>query len=565
MPHQQASHQSRLRATPVVLIACTLLIALAIINPFREMLARDDAWAYALMVRYTLETGKYRIHPFTVVNLPVQIYIAVALSKLFGYSLILLRCITLVFLFLALGCFYLVLRELGHSRQMAECMTLAFLACPLVLILSLAFMTDIQFLGWVLLAILLYLRGIRQQSVRAMFLGSLAAACAIGTRQFGVALVLGLAACWAFAPRERRPSFRLIASAAIIPLFAGIIQIYVGLKYPDLTQQASIIQMHAFYRSSMLAVAEEYFWRCCIVLQYVGIGLLPLVPFIFTLRRSSLRERVGRLPMWAIGLLVCAAICFALSLSSFHSARPPARHRGFWSPLELQWVLPINLSPLTLVMRFLDISGIIGAGALAMLFARKLKLLVRSRTVSPETLLLLGTTLGFLMMYLSFNQLNDTYIVDLLPFVLLLVADALRRAPSSTRLLRASEVISVTLIVALAFWLRGEYARDEAGWKSAEVLYHSGVQPTDIYAPLQWSMYHGTYDEWVASGSNLGFDGWWDQRLQQKRYRIWNEPAPVAPSGWKLLATRSYRNFLFERRFVLTLERDATLDSPSGI
>jgi len=520
------------------------------------MLAQDDAWAYALMAKYTLATGKYHIHPFTVVNLPVQIYIAVALSKLFGYSLILLRCITLAFLFLSLGCFYLILRESGHDRRLAELMTLVFLACPLVLILSLAFMTDIQFLGWSLLALLLYLRGIRQQSVRLMFFGSLAAACAIGTRQFGVVLLLGLAACWCFSPRARRPSLRLIASAGIIPLLAGMAQIYMGSRHPDGTQNAVMVEMHAFYASPIFAIAKELFWRSCIIFQYVGIGLLPLAPFVFGLRSSSLKKRFGGLPMWAIGLLTCAAICFALSLGSFRSARPPARHSGLWTPLGLYWALPVNLPPIPLVAWFFDISGIIGAGAMAILFAGELKSVARSRTLSPETLLLLGTVLGFVTMDILFSRLNDTYIIDLLPFVLLLIADVLRHHPSTARLLRASAVTSVVLIITLAFWLRAEYAREEAGWKSAEVLNQSGVQPIDIYGPLQWSMYHGTFDEWVGSGTKLGFDDWWDQRREQKQYRIWNEPVAVAPAGWKLLAARSYRNFVFKRRFVLTLERD---------
>ena len=559
---QQSDRQSAFgKAIPIALVALVLLLGLAIINPFREMLAHDDSWTYALMARYTLATGKYHLHRYTVVNLPVQIYLAAGLSKLFGFSFILLRCMTLVFLFLALGCFYLILRELGHSRELAGCITLVFLASPLVLILSLAFMTDIPFLGWVLLALLLYLRALRQQSARLAFLGSIAAACAIGTRQFGIVLLIGLAACWALSARGRRPTLRLIASAGIIPLLAGIVQIYVGLKYPNPTQQASIIRMHAFYRSGILAVTHEYFWRCCVILQYVGIGLLPLAPFLFALRRSSLKERFGRVPIWVIGLFACAVVCFALSLSSFHTARSPAKHHGLWTPLELDWVLPVNFSPLPLVMRLLDTSGIIGAATLVILFARELKLVAHSRGLSTEALLLFGTGLGFLVMYLSFNQLNDTYTVDLFPFALLIVADILRRSPPIARLFRASAVLSITLIIALAFWLRAEYAGQEAGWKSAETLYRSGVQPVDIFAPIQWSMYNGTYDEWIASGSKLGFDDWWDERMLQKRYRIWNEAAPVAPTGWKLLAVRSYRNALFQRRYVLTLERDVSSGS----
>lgn len=546
------------RATPILLVTGVLLLALVIINPFREMLAPDDGWAYARMVQYALATGRYQIHPFTVVNLPVQIFLAAGLAKIFGYSLILLRCITLAFLVLALVSFYLLLREFGHTRQLAAFVTLVLLASPLVLILSLAFMTDIQFLGWLLLALLLYVRGIKRDSAWQMFLGSLAAGCAIGTRQFGMALVGGLMTAWILSTPAVRPRLRLIVAGGLIPLLAAMGQVYVGIKHPDFTQVNSLAGMHSFYQSPLLVILEEFFWRISILFQYIGMAALPLLPCVFLIPRSFWRQRVGRVPIWTYALLACAAIAFALSLSS-HTARPAAQHRGLWEPLELQWVLSTYFAQSRVVMRFLDLFGIAGGGALIALLVYKLSELrsVQSLcSLPPQTRLILGAALSLLILHLPFGQLNDTYVVGFLPFVLLLIADILRSLPTHLPVLRISTAFVVSLVLAFALWLRGQYAQQQAGWDAAESLYHAGVPPDEIWGQFQWATYYGAFEEWMAEGHPVQFDDWIADRWQRAPYRVWNNSSPAAPPGWHLLAVHSYRNVVFKTRYVLTLQRD---------
>lgn len=137
-------------------------------------------------------------------------------------------------------------------------------------------MSDIPFVAWMLLALLLYVRGIRRNSASVMFLGSLAACCAIGTRQFGVAMVGGLVAVCLFS--RTRPRTRLMLAALAIPLLAGIAQVYVGIKYPNPTQAGCMVLMHQFYKSPLHIILEEYFWRCSMIVQYLEIALLPLLP-----------------------------------------------------------------------------------------------------------------------------------------------------------------------------------------------------------------------------------------------------------------------------------------------
>src|SRR5207248_2245477 len=80
----------------------------------------------------------------------------------------------------------------------------------LVLMLTFSFMSVIQFLGWLLLSLCLYVRGMRNKSARDMFLGSLVSACAIGTRQFGIVIIVGVVFSWLVSMRESRLPIRFI-------------------------------------------------------------------------------------------------------------------------------------------------------------------------------------------------------------------------------------------------------------------------------------------------------------------------------------------------------------------
>jgi hypothetical protein len=134
------------------LLLALILFSVLVINPLREIVTMDDSWAYARMVQHLLATGRYQLDAWAAANMPVQIYLAAGLSKVFGYSLSLLRCSTLALLIVGLFSFYALLRDLSCTRGVATAFSLALLASPLVLMLAFTFMSDVQFLGWMLLA-----------------------------------------------------------------------------------------------------------------------------------------------------------------------------------------------------------------------------------------------------------------------------------------------------------------------------------------------------------------------------------------------------------------------------
>ena len=533
-------------------------MALAIVNPFREMLAQDDAWIYARMVQHLLATGHYQLDPATAANMPVQIYLAAGLAKVFGYSLVLLRFTTLGLFVVALICLYLLLRELRNPAVVATLFTLAFLANPIVLLLSFAFMSDVQFIAWVLLAQLLYVRGIRRQSAWLLLGGSLAAGCAIGTRQFGIALIIGLLAAWIITNPDARPSLRLLIIALAIPCATAAAQVYFGVRTPNLVQTWRLRETHVYLTSPPLVLVHEVFWRLSLITQYLAISLVPLLPISFVIARRLWKERFGRVPLWVLSILGCAAIMLALWMSSSLTARPGAEHReGLWAPLELIWLLPMQFANFPAIMRLIDLLGIVGAAPLLCIFFHGLKRLRSPRRLRPETIFLIASGLGLLVLNMPYGQLNDTYMAPMSIYVLLLMADLLTKNPPTRLELRISTLSCVAVLLFMSIWMRAQYNYLEALWKSADTLQREGVAPADIAVNLHWQLYHGLFDTWIAAGHPVSTEDWYQKQRHQAHYLVGVADRPEAPPGWQLLTFYEYRNVYLAKRYVTTLRRVA--------
>ena len=197
------------------MIAAGFVLALLLVDPLRDFMTQDDGWAYARSVQNLLATGRYQLDAWAAANMPVQVYIAAGVAKLAGYSATLLRLQTLALLAAGLAGFYALLRELGLRPFAVAVLCVALLACPLVLMLGFTFMSDVQFMSWMVLALWLYVRGLGRNSDRTVFVGSIMAAAAIGTRQFGMAMIAAWVVVWCLASRPRPSPRRMLAAVAI--------------------------------------------------------------------------------------------------------------------------------------------------------------------------------------------------------------------------------------------------------------------------------------------------------------------------------------------------------------
>jgi hypothetical protein len=559
-------HRCRALA-PLATVGACLLLAAVIINPFREMVCIDDSWAYARTVEHLIRTGDYQLDAWAAANMPVQIYLAGALSEIFGYSLSLLRLTTVGLMALGLVSFYGLAREFGAPRSISFAATLALLASPLVLRLSFTFMSDIQFLGWLLAALFLYVRGLRRGSDALVFLGSVAAACAIGTRQFGLAIVVGLLVAWALCRRDDRPRLRTLLLGAALPAGATGWQIAMGLQEPNITQTVRLWQQEVYLGQPPAVLALDFMWRAAIVLQYVGISVLPAVPLLIGAALAyagKSRPRAMRLVLLAtlIGLALCAVLLIGGPVTGGTAPR------RLWPALGLSWYLTEQLPGE--LFRPLDLAGIAAAaalGAVALVSARKLWPIRRK---SPETILLVATGACLLGLHLIYVQLNDTYVVPFIAFALLLLAVQCRETTLTPRVAAASTAVSLAALMLVSLWIRANFAEQATLWAAAERLTKAGVPAAEIHelgTQGTWPGYRGAFDDWLAAGKpgyelsldRVGYDPfhdpyweWVDVRGESAGYRI--QQAPMSEPGWRLIARDSYRDFAFQQRGVFTYQ-----------
>ena len=565
------------------MIVAALICAVVIVDPVREFMSQDDGWAYARSVEHLLRTGEYRLDAWSAANMPVQIYLAAGLAEIFGYSLSLLRVSTLVLMVAGLAALYGLLRRGSLPAWPAAVLTLGFLASPLVLMLSFTFMSDIQFTGWLLIALWLYSRGFESRSDRTLLLGSAAAACAIGTRQFGMALIAGVVVAWVVSRPARRPALGSLLWALTLPLAVSAWQLRAGLATPNFTQAVRLHEQAYFLTLPPFVMAHEIGWRLSTVLQYLGLSLLPVLPLlaslcltpaswrdgaqVVTTRVASSSERSSKATA-VLTLLALAAVLFLSFKNSDISTRANSGH-----VLQLPWMLPTAFWSKTWLMRGFAASGAVGAFFLLFLFWRWQGTRPRVRDLSWQALLTAATGLVMVALHLGYVQLNDTYLVGMLPFVLLVIGGALVARPPGVRVLAVTAAWSFAMLVVLSAWIRGDYNRLQAQWASADRLVASGTPPRCIGATRHWSEYHGAFDDWLAakhpdfdhkrgvrSSAPPGpmhdpFYAWMEARSWDATYQLTTGFGVALDSGWKAVADVPYRDATFALRSIQVLQR----------
>jgi len=336
----------------VTLVAAAL--AIVAVDPVREFLAHDDSWAYARMVRHLLTTGVYALDAWSAANLPVQTGIAAAAASVFGYSITLLRVTTLVTWAIGLWSFRALLRELQVDATRASLVTLAMLANPIAVLLAFTFMSDLPYVSWMLLALWQYARAWNRGSMVALLAGSFASACAIGTRQFGVALPMALLLLGA--PLRRRFGTRGLLVALALPAIAVAWQVQSGWSLPNYTQAFRLEEQRDYLAAPFGTLAHELAWRLTTTVCYLGIGLLGMLPLLVSDARRLAVESKASAASRSLSLSLALAVALAGVVLTWWPSVSTIREPGVRS-LQLPWLLPTNFHDHPLVMRALAAMG----------------------------------------------------------------------------------------------------------------------------------------------------------------------------------------------------------------
>ena len=561
---------------PLLLMIVVLAAIILIVNPVREMLTVDDGWAYARTVEHLLHTGEYRLDAWAVANMPAQIYLAAGLARIFGYSLSLLRISTLLLFLLGALAFYQLLHESGCDLTAAAALTLTLMCSPFVLLLGFTFMTDVQFLGWLLVACWLYARGLRGGNAWPLFLGGLAATLAILTRQFGIALPAGLVFSWILSHRENRLRFRSILAGAGPPFVAFLWQLWTVRQHPTLTQSVRLLEEWRFLHQTFPALLLQLVWRCVVITQYTGLYLCAILPglllLIYKSRKVSIvspESKDARPLCSSSGIFLWLAFLIVGQVTNILPAKS-----GFLDYFRaallptIPWLVGVTMPNSTryrLALSALSLASTVLLGALlSQAFDHK----ATWRRRDPTNLFFVGTASAFIVLHLFFVQLNDTYLIVFLPFVLIALAQLIRTKSVPTASVCTIAVCSATLGISVAVCLRGTFNHQEAVWHACNQVRAAGIDTEQICPSCYpWPEYHSAFDEWFRYFGPLArpqdFSGrlhdsyrsWTVDKERTAKYIILSSDTFPNIEGYVVLGYIQYAGILLNQRFVYILEQ----------
>ncbi|PVX82246.1 glycosyltransferase family 39 protein [Paraburkholderia unamae] len=208
----------------ILLPVAIWLVAVIAADP-RGNIPLNDDWSYALTVRTLLETGQFTPGGYTSMTLIGQTLWGALFCLPFGFSYTALRISTIVAGAIGLGAFALLLQDAGCDRRKTIAATLVLGFNPIWLVLSVSFMTDIQFAAYSIVATMFFCRFLRTRKTGVLLAAIVFALAAVSVRQLGLNLAMAMCAALLLESRKDKRAIALSASgvAASVAFLVGFV------------------------------------------------------------------------------------------------------------------------------------------------------------------------------------------------------------------------------------------------------------------------------------------------------------------------------------------------------
>jgi hypothetical protein len=539
-----ANLPANLSARAGVSLTAVLLLFVAaaiVVNPLRETPVEDD-WAYAETVKHFLDTGQYRLNDWLSANIAFQTGWATLFCLPTGFSFAALRVSTIVLAVVGLAALRALALEHGLSRSAANLLTFCVASSPLFFKMSLTFMSDVPFVAVMTVSLLLYTRALRGMTWFAWLAASFAGAAAILTRQFGAALLGGLAVVW-LADRQRFARLSRYLAGAVLPVAATLWQLNRGWNHSNWAAA------HNLNRQKLYLLGTGFLrnlpWRPLVIVEYLAWFLMPLALVVsvavLTMRltqdeadnstsRGSARRSVLELLGWTV--VFVAGIFYGVRVIGVPALMP-----------FLSWNFEILY---ILGTKFRVVTTVIAVGG-AIPFAFVLMRRYFRETSRPRGLpewFLDATTFFSLLLALVFFLIGDEYLLIFLPFSAIALGRGVEPVLVAWR--RTVVMLCFLLLAGAAIWTREGLCRNEAIWTLAERLHARGIHTDEIFAGWEWAgFYH--FDDYVRSSPPTAtttfadfFERWTGERRDRAQYLIVHDPRPPAGQNWETVDRFQY-------------------------
>ena len=521
-----------MKAAPSSYVPLLALVAIYLLLGFflfsYEHYPIDDDWSYIKAAETFHHTGKMQFTPWTAMSLVFQIWWGTCFTKLFGFSIGILRLSTLVMSLTGLIFFYLLLRELDHDWQTGFLAVLLVLFNPFSFPLNFTFFTDQFFISLLLVSTYFYYRACSEGKDVYLLIASLTASCSVLVRQNGILLPLSVVVYLVLRERSlhvvvRRSLLTLLAPLTTFLGFSYWLQAVHGSPAAYLQQ---VDTMLATIRNPFL-LAVGVVWRPVLILEFLGFCLLPLSLSLLP-RATELFKRRN----YFLLLLFCLAGTLFYLIFDHIGLYPTSVYlwlNGFRFAYISEYGYRDVFNIFFFLYRIIDFLSLASIVYLIYLLFKYRSVLVRKCSfASPPLLIVLIGMFQFLFLLVTLYKFSRYYLL-LIPFAIFIVLEITRRA--NIRKTVFIPLLGVYALFSLAV-TQDFMSWNQVKWRAAQQLLDSGISPRSISAGFAWDAWHSSrysLDNPHEIAPQRGDIPWWIEKLVpavDPQYLIANSPVP---------------------------------------
>ncbi len=562
---------SKIKFSYIPLISLILIYSLLAVFLFSfENYPVDDDWSYIKAAEIFHHTGEMKFTPWTAMSLVFQIWWGTCFTKLFGFSVAILRLSTLVISLLGLVFLYRLLQEAIGNGQDSFLLVLLLLFNPFSLPLNFTFFTDHFFISLLFGATYFYYKAWKENKDCYLLLGSLVSSCAVLVRQNGILIPVAVVLC--LVARER--SFKGVARKGLATLILPLITLFAytcwinaihGPTAEYIRQSKNLI---ANITKPHLLVYKVVF-RAFLFLEFLGYCLIPLSLSLL----PGFRELANRKNYFLIVLFCLSGTIFYLLFD----------HIGIYSTTDLwlngfcyafvsEYGYRDFLNIMFFFHRVIDFLSVLSVVYIAYLLIKHRKSLrPRFARTSPSLVVVFIGILQLLFLFTTLYKFSRYYLV-VVPFCMFLVMQLRKQIPIRKKvfvpLLLAYGVFSVAATQDVMSW-------NQCKWRAGQQLLDQGISPQKISAGFAWDAWHGylfTLDHPYAIATLKGGIPWWIEDMLpgiDPEYIISNSPVLTGFENlhyfhndrYRVISSSAYYSLFFGRNMkVFALQRQQGSD-----
>lgn len=493
VPTEQQEITPGLLATPHILLLLLTVISIFVAGPSGNFPTNDD-WLYGGSVRSLVENNVLKIHGSSNAFDFIPIYLAASLCKLTGFSYEVLRWTTIAFHLLGISGLYLALRELKTKPYDAAIISSVYAFNPLILNLSLSFMTDIPSLSLCNWSLYFAVAGLQRKKLNHWFLSVLFLTAAMSVRQSALVLLPAIFFAGILKQNSNKDRLLFLTSFSIPALAYACLQQWLVNASTNISLNSAISHLlsHSLgnfcSNGSLLNPTAK-------IMCYLGLFMLPLSLPLFFGACFRFKNHPTRLSISII--LAMVLIAFPLVQAQYNGAYMPYSMNMFMPPIVGAYCLvggvhfwqSEQLKNFTYVA---DLAAILTTATviMSMLISQSnnqhwknnltsfYEKLLSSFSFNVFMSTLLASVGAGLLMQLRVTNFDRYYLIALAPFLLSLTPlwNALR--PQRLRILALSLSFAVGVYGTIAAADVMNFHR--AQWQAIRNLEESGVAPSHI-------------------------------------------------------------------------------------